>query len=257
MPTVSPIPTAASRTAGATWRPTAGNGRTARALTDSADLGTVVHKPGRELDDPKELLLGSLDYYRSVIIRKVDGLTDAQLRESRLPSGWTPLELLKHLSYMARRWLRCGFRAEQLPDPHGDEDQAGRWHAGPGDTAASLIAALLAAGEQTRAIACAAELTDISAPGGRFSDNDPRPLPTLAWSLIYVLQEYARHAGHLDVAPELVGGTTELVDGTTGELPGVAGPTSTNRGWPCMNTMLPDHDHREKQEGPRSWRWVT
>jgi hypothetical protein len=84
-------------------------------LTDSADLGTVVHKPGRELDDPKELLLGSLDYYRSVIIRKVDSLTDAQLRESRLPSGWTPLELLKHLSYMERRWLRCGFRAEQLP----------------------------------------------------------------------------------------------------------------------------------------------
>jgi hypothetical protein len=175
MPTVSPIPTAASRTAGATWRPTAGNGGTARALTVSADLGTVVHKPGRELDDPKELLLGFLDYYRSVIIRKVDSLTDAQLRESRLPSGWTPLELLKHLSYMERRWLRCGFRAEQLPDPHGDEDQAGRWHAGPGDTAASLIAALLAAGEQTRAIACAAELTDISAPGGRFSDNDPRP----------------------------------------------------------------------------------
>jgi hypothetical protein len=65
-----------------------------------------------------------------------------------------------------------------------------------------------------------------------------------------VLQEYARYAGHLDVAPE-------LVDGTTGELPGVAGPTSTNRGWPCMDTMLPDHDHRAKQEGPRSWTWVT
>ena len=205
----------------ATWRPMAGNGRTARILTGSADSGTandpqrtgvstVAHKPGRDLGDPKELLLGFLDYYRLVIIGKVDGLTDAQLRASRLPSGWTPLELVKHLAYMERRWLRWGFRAEQLPDPHGDEDPAGHWHAGPGDTAASLIGALRAAGEQTRAIACAAELTDTSAPGGRFSDSDPRPLPTLAWILIYVLQEYARHAGHLDVA-------RELIDGATGE----------------------------------------
>lgn len=173
-------------------------------------MNAVVHKPARELGDPKELLLGFLDYYRSVVIRKLDGLTDAELRTSRLPSGWTPLELLKHLSYMEQRWLRWGFRAEQIPEPRGDADQAGYWHARPGDTAASLIAALHAAGEQTRAIACAAELTDISAPGGRFSDDDPRPRPTLAWILTYVLQEYARHAGHLDVA-------RELTDGATGE----------------------------------------
>jgi len=28
---------------------------------------TIVHMPRRQLDDPKELLLGFLDYYRSVI----------------------------------------------------------------------------------------------------------------------------------------------------------------------------------------------
>jgi Protein of unknown function (DUF664) len=111
----------------------------------------------------------------SVVIRKIDGLTDAELRASRLPSGWTPLELLKHLAYMERRWLRWGLRAEQLPDPHGDEDQTGRWHAGPGDTAASLIAALHAAGEQTRAIASAAELTDISAPAAGSARTTPGP----------------------------------------------------------------------------------
>ena len=173
-------------------------------------MSGVVHKPDRRLDDPKEVLLGFLDYYRSVISRKLDGLTDAELRESRLPSGWSPLGLVKHLVYMERRWLRWGFLAEQIPDPYGDQDQPGRWHAGPGDTAASLIAALHAAGEQTRAIASAADLADVSAPGGRFTESDPRPRPTLAWILVYVLQEYARHAGHLDVA-------RELIDGSTGE----------------------------------------
>jgi Protein of unknown function (DUF664) len=168
----------------------------------------AAHKPDRQLADPKELLLGFLDYYRSVIARKIEGLPDAELRTSRLPSGWAPLELLKHLIYMEQRWLRWGFRAEQLPDPHGDENRAGRWYAGPGDTAAALIAVLHATGEQTRAIVTKAELADVSAPGGRFSGDDRRP--TLAWILTYVLQEYARHAGHLDVA-------RELIDGATGE----------------------------------------
>jgi len=173
-------------------------------------VSTVVHKPDRQLDDPKEVLLGFLDYYRSVIARKVEGLTDAELRDSRLPSGWSPLELVKHLVYMERRWLRWGFLAEQVPDPRGDEDETGRWHAGPGDTAADLVATLHAAGERTREIASAADLADISAAGGRFTDDDTRPRPTLAWILVYVLQEYSRHAGHLDIA-------RELIDGAAGE----------------------------------------
>jgi Protein of unknown function (DUF664) len=170
----------------------------------------AVHKPDRQLADPKELLLGYLDYYRAAIARKLRGLPDADLRTSRLPSGWTPLELIKHLAYMEQRWLRWGFRGEQIPAPHGDEDEAGRWYVGPGETATSLIAALHEAGEHTRAIAAGAELSDVSAPGGRFAADDTRPRPTLAWVLIYVLQEYARHAGHLDIA-------RELSDGATGE----------------------------------------
>ena len=37
----------------------------------------------------------------------------------------------------------------------------------------------------------------------RGSTHEP---PTLAWICFHVLQEYARHAGHLDVAVELAGG---------------------------------------------------
>ena len=77
----------------------------------------AVPRPAPELADPKELLLGYLDYYRSVIARKLNGLTEAELRSSHLPSGWTPLELLKHLVHMEARWLRWGFMAEQLPQP--------------------------------------------------------------------------------------------------------------------------------------------
>jgi len=168
----------------------------------------AVHRPALELADPKELLLGYLDYYRLVIARKLDGLTESGLRSSRLPSGWTPLELLKHLVHMEARWLRWGFAAEQLPAPWGDEDESGRWHVGPEETAAELLAAMHAGGARTRTVVAGAELTDVAAVGGRFADGDRRP--TLAWILFHVLQEYARHAGHLDAS-------RELLDGATGE----------------------------------------
>ena len=52
-------------------------------------------------------------------------------------------------------------------------------------------------------------IAERGAVGGRFAD-DGTPPPTLAWICFHVLQEYARHAGHLDVV-------RELADGATGE----------------------------------------
>jgi Protein of unknown function (DUF664) len=169
-----------------------------------------IHKPDRRLADPAQLLLGFLDNYRTVVVAKLDGLSDTELRTSRLPSGWVPLALLKHLLFMERRWLRWGFLAEPVPDPFGDSDDSDRWQVGPDDTLVGLAAALAETGRDTRAIVEAARLEDVGQPGGRFPADDPRPRPTLAWILVHVLQEYARHAGHLDV-------TRELIDGATGE----------------------------------------
>jgi len=140
-----------------------------------------VHKPSRELSDAKQLLLGYLDYYRSVVGRKVEGLPESELRASPLPSGWTPLELIKHLTYMERRWFRWGFLAEQLETPRGDEDGSGRWHVGDSETPAELLKALYAGGTRTRAIVEGADLADRAAVGGRFSEVTSAPLSHGRW----------------------------------------------------------------------------
>jgi hypothetical protein len=57
-------------------------------------------------------------------------------------------------------------------------------------------------GERTTELLTEQSLEEQAAVGGRF-ESDP---PTLAWICFHVLQEYARHAGHLDVAVELAGG---------------------------------------------------
>lgn len=168
-------------------------------------------KPPYELDDTKLLFLAYLDQYRSIIADKLDGLSETELRQSRLPSGWTPIELLKHLVFMERRWFQWGFAAEQVDSPWGDNRDGmrdERWYVGPDETLAALIAALDEGGQRTRTIVASADLATLSALGGRFGEDGAQP--TLNWILFHVFQEYARHAGHLDIA-------RELADGRTGE----------------------------------------
>lgn len=161
------------------------------------------------LSDPGELLAGYLDYYRDALLRKLDGLSDQEMRNSRLPSGWVPLGLLKHLAYVELRWLRWGFAAEPVDEPWGDEAEGETtWHLEPGETVQDVMAFFEEQCARSRAIVAGARLTDLATSGGRFSPD--RDMPTLAWILFHVLQEYARHVGQLDVA-------RELADGATGE----------------------------------------
>jgi hypothetical protein len=173
---------------------------------------TEARMPALGLSDPTELLLAYLDRYRDVVERKLTGLSEADLRSSRLPSGWSPLELLQHLVFMERRWLVWAFLGEDVPSPWGDGGPHGspgrRWHVAPETTLDHLVAALHDGGRRTREIATGAGLSDVARPGGRF--RDPAQAPTLGWILCHVLEEYARHAGHLDIV-------RELIDGATGE----------------------------------------
>ena len=78
--------------------------------------------------------------------------------------------------YVELRWLRWG-----------------RWHVGRDE-----------GGERTRAIVADAQVQDICAIGGKYTADDERPRPTVAWIIVCVLQEFVRHAGHLDIVRELI-----------------------------------------------------
>jgi uncharacterized damage-inducible protein DinB len=153
-----------------------------------------------------EVFLGYLDFYRASILAKLDGLPESELRGSRLPSGWTPLQLLKHVTYVERRWLEWGFEGADVDDPWGD-GRDDRWYVDPGEATADLVAAFEAQAATTRAIVLRHDLSERGRPSERWEGEDPPPLERV---LFHLLQEYARHAGHLDIV-------RELVDGTTGE----------------------------------------
>ncbi|MGP3976434.1 DinB family protein [Streptomyces sp. 8N114] len=166
-------------------------------------------EPAPTLADPHELLEGYLDYYRRALLRKAAALPEEELRAGHLPSGWTPLELVRHLQYVEQRWLNWGFAAEQVPDPWGDrgmDDAADRWQVPAGMSTRQVLDAYAAQCDRSRRVTSAAKLDQRASVGGRFPTEEEAP--TLAWILFHLLQEYARHVGQLDVVVELAGGGT-------------------------------------------------
>jgi len=145
-----------------------------------------------------------LDFYRRQLVDGVLALPERERRTTRLPSGWTPLELLAHVLHMEQRWFGWRFLGEEVADPAGDWAQGRigetRWAVADGVRAEDLAARLVAVGERTGAVLREHELTERAAlPRGVDGPLD------LRWTCFHVLQEYARHAGHLDIVRELGG----------------------------------------------------
>ncbi len=167
----------------------------------------VLENPGVGVTDARELLLGHLDWYRDAVTRKIDGLSDSQLRTPVQPLGWAPLGMVKHLGWVERRWMRWGFAAEDvLAYPQGGDEV--EWSVAADEPTDSVMAAYFDEVQRSRSLAASAGLDESARIGGRFIA--PEQAPSLGRILFHLFQEYARHVGQLDVA-------RELIDGVTGE----------------------------------------
>jgi uncharacterized damage-inducible protein DinB len=162
--------------------------------------------PTDPLPSRAEVFLNYLDYFRFILVSKLEGLADDELRGSRLPSGWAPIALLKHLTHVELRWLVWGFAGRTVPTPWGDT-RAGRWYVSADESLADLVEGLHVQAAISRSIVEEHELSDVGQPGERWDGADPA---TLERVLFHLVQEYARHLGQLDVV-------RELIDGVVGE----------------------------------------
>jgi len=62
-----------------------------------------ISRPTAAAGSRAEVFLRYLDYFRDRLAAKLRALPEGELRASRVPSGWTPLELLKHLTFVELR----------------------------------------------------------------------------------------------------------------------------------------------------------
>ncbi|WP_415971888.1 DUF664 domain-containing protein [Rhodococcus sp. 077-4] len=164
---------------------------------------TVFPEPNSALSDPADLVREYLAFYRDELVRRITALSDDALNATTVPSEWTPLQMLTHLVHMEQRWFVWGFLGRAVDAPWGDEKD-GSWHVPVGVDADALLARLHDGARLTDEVLGSHRMDELAALGGRFSDEQP----TLIWICFHVLQEYARHLGHLDIAVELAGGPT-------------------------------------------------
>lgn len=181
--------------------------RTVGVVRHAGLMSVPFPSPTIGVSSRAEVFLGYLDYFRSRLLSKLETLPRSDLRHSRLPSGWTPIELLKHLAYVELRWLEWGFEGRDVGEPWADSggSPGERWFVAADETLEELVAALGAQAARTRDIVESHDLADIGQPGERWDGANP---PTLERILFHLLQEYARHVGHLDIVSELAAGQT-------------------------------------------------
>ncbi|GGF55524.1 hypothetical protein GCM10011519_31760 [Marmoricola endophyticus] len=151
-----------------------------------------------------DVLVGYLDYFRASIADRLVSLGEDVVRRSGVPSGWTPVELAVHLTNVERRWLVWGFLGEDVADPWADHRDE-RWYVPAERTLVDVLEELERQGARTREIVRGQALDTVGRPGPRWDGADP---PTLERVVLHLVQEYARHLGHLDVVTELAGGST-------------------------------------------------
>ena len=144
-----------------------------------------------------ERLRAVLDGLRASFLRKVAGLGDEDARRSTVGSGTNLAGLLQHLTFVESMWFEeivAGGRATR-----GSRSM----HVDPAVSLSALRTGYRAACAASNEIIAA--VGDADAPvtrGGKTHD--------LRWVLLAVIEETARHAGHLDVARELLDGRTGL-----------------------------------------------
>jgi hypothetical protein len=151
-------------------------------------------------------LLSSLTNQRNHVLGILDGLTEDQLRQPLLPSGWSCLGMVRHLTISDERfWFRGIVTGEPAYVGTSDEDAEAAWRVPADLTAAAVLEAYRREIKLADAVIAATPLSQPPAiwpveiwPNWR--------LPDFRAVMLHVITETACHAGHLDAARELIDG---------------------------------------------------
>ena len=149
----------------------------------------------------KQSLHKSLDRHRDVILWKIEGLDDEQVRRPMTPSGTNLLGLVKHLAAVEYGWFCETFGRETEPLPFDEEDENADLRVTADETTADIVAFY---GRARTAADQVIDELDCEDTGTAWTQETV----TLRWVLIHMIEETARHAGHMDIVRELIDGAT-------------------------------------------------
>jgi uncharacterized damage-inducible protein DinB len=163
--------------------------------------------------DPKTDLHGYLRTARQAVLRKLDGLSDYDVRRPLVPTGTNLLGLVKHLATVEWGHFGAAFGrpfAESLPwvDDPDAEPNADMW-ATPQESRERITGLYRDVAAHSDAVIEALPLEAVGAVP--WWPPETREV-TLQHILLHTVAETNRHAGHSDVIRELIDGSAGFLD---------------------------------------------
>lgn len=152
--------------------------------------------------DEATMLRGWLAHLRGSAVYKLEGLDDEQLRWKPSPTANSLGGIVVHLGYCERWWLRVVFAGEAMDLSWTRDRNAPTFVVPDGWSVDDVVAFYQAETAAADAVLDRAESLDLPSAG------EMRPT-TLRWIVTHLVEELARHVGHMDI-------TRELIDGRTG-----------------------------------------
>ena len=170
---------------------------------------TALHPLPPVTADERVTLEQFLDYFRSVLLRKAEGIDEVQARQRVGTSAIDILGLVRHMALVEQWWFTQAFAGSTEPDWWADPDDPDRdWHHTNDDTLEFALAALNGEIAKSRAVVAGTgsldQLTAIDV--GPHDQTDRYGRRSLRWVLVHMIEEYARHCGHADLLREAVDG---------------------------------------------------
>lgn len=160
--------------------------------------------PQARTSDERTVVLEMLDWYRAGVVAKVEGLSDRAASRKLLGSATTILGLVKHLALVEDSWFTDRFAGLPEPAPWAnapwDDDVDWEFNSAVHESLPDLVALYEASCERSRTAYANASLDDLA-------HDRERPF-NLRWALVHIIEETARHLGHLDILRELSDGQT-------------------------------------------------
>ncbi|MDX6280346.1 MAG: hypothetical protein QOH03_1417 [Kribbellaceae bacterium] len=154
-----------------------------------------------------QLLHSFLEAQRARVFEVVEGLAPEQLTKSVLPSGWTVLGMIEHLGGAERHWFQqvALGAADPMPWPDDPADDDAFTTARSPEAVFGFYRDQIARSNEV----LAATPWD-TAPVGDHGQGDTSQITDLRFIVLHLIEETARHLGHLDAARELIDGRTCL-----------------------------------------------
>jgi hypothetical protein len=156
-------------------------------------------------------LTAYLQAQRCSVLAIVDGLAERDMRRPVVPTGWTPLGMIEHLAGAERFWFQRVVAG--ISDAHrGASPETGtETDNGPFATGRDVSEVITFYREQAaRSSEILADAALDARPSGPIPADLTDQIRTVRDVALHLVEETARHAGHLDVARELLDGRTGL-----------------------------------------------